>query len=118
MLEEHIGKPLSAIPDPFGTHESLGAHNNARLMAFLDDFGFKYEFMSSTDCYKSGKFDKDFRKDGLKSNSEFDGIITKNPQYNNLSRRIGRAHPDPLSAGAKTGDAEVDRIKKQTGRLN
>ncbi len=58
MLEEHIGKPLSAIPDPFGTHESLGAHNNARLMAFLDDFGFKYEFMSSTDCYKSGKFDK------------------------------------------------------------
>ena len=67
---------------------------------------------------KSGKFNKDFRKDGLKSNSEFDGIITKNPKYNASSRRIGRAHPDPLSAGAKTGDAEVDRIKKQTGRLN
>jgi len=57
MLKEHLGHPLSAIPDPFGTHESLGAHNNARLMAFLDKFGFDYEFLSSTDCYKSGKFD-------------------------------------------------------------
>jgi len=57
MLTEHLGQPLSAIPDPFGTHESLGAHNNARLMTFLDDFGFQYEFISSTDYYKSGKFD-------------------------------------------------------------
>jgi len=45
------------VPDPFGTHESYGAHNNARLRAFLDRFGFEYEFLSSTDCYKSGRFD-------------------------------------------------------------
>ncbi len=57
MMAEHLGKPLSAIPDPFGTHESFGAHNNARLQAFLDDFGFDYEFQSSTDWYKSGRFD-------------------------------------------------------------
>ncbi|MBC8337150.1 MAG: lysine--tRNA ligase [Alphaproteobacteria bacterium] len=57
MLEQHLGQPLSSIPDPFGTHESLGAHNNARLMAFLDEFGFEYEFRSSTDCYKDGEFD-------------------------------------------------------------
>ena len=44
--------------DPFGTHESFGAHNNARLRAFLDGFGFEYEFVSSTDCYKSGRFDE------------------------------------------------------------
>ena len=43
--------------DPFGTHPSFGAHNNARLRAFLDSFGFEYEFLSSTDCYKSGRFD-------------------------------------------------------------
>ncbi|MBV9261154.1 MAG: lysine--tRNA ligase, partial [Pseudolabrys sp.] len=41
-----------------GTHPSFGEHNNARLRAFLDHFGFDYEFMSSTDCYKSGKFDQ------------------------------------------------------------
>ena len=56
-VAEHLGKPLTAIPDPFGTHESFGHHNNARLKAFLDEFGFDYEFLSSTECYKSGRFD-------------------------------------------------------------
>jgi lysyl-tRNA synthetase class 1 len=58
LLEANLGKPLTAVPDPFGTHSSYGAHNNARLRAFLDRFGFDYEFLSSTDCYKSGRFDK------------------------------------------------------------
>jgi lysyl-tRNA synthetase class 1 len=58
MLREHLGKPLTAIPDPFGTHPSFGAHNNARLKAFLDRFGFRYEFFSATDCYRKGLFDR------------------------------------------------------------
>jgi lysyl-tRNA synthetase class 1 len=57
MLAEHIGRSVTAIPDPFGTHESFGHHNNARLRAFLDAFGFDYEFASSTDYYRSGRFD-------------------------------------------------------------
>ncbi|MGZ5853579.1 MAG: lysine--tRNA ligase [Xanthobacteraceae bacterium] len=57
MLAQHLFKPLTKVPDPFGTHPSFGEHNNARLRAFLDTFGFEYEFMSSTDCYTSGKFD-------------------------------------------------------------
>ncbi|RYJ01262.1 MAG: lysine--tRNA ligase, partial [Acetobacteraceae bacterium] len=52
MLAGYIGRPLTAIPDPFGTHPSFGAHNNARLQAFLDTFGFEYEFASSTDYYR------------------------------------------------------------------
>src|SRR5450756_1231450 len=57
MLSTHLGKPLTTVPDPFGTHPSFGAHNNARLRAFLDEFGFDYEFASATDYYKSGRFD-------------------------------------------------------------
>src|ERR1700694_3682575 len=57
MLAEHLGKPLTRVPDPFGTHASFGAHNNARLRAFLDRFEFDYEFLSSTECYASGRFD-------------------------------------------------------------
>src|ERR1700728_888374 len=57
MLEKHLGKPLTKVPDPFGTHPSFGEHNNARLRAFLDHFGFEYEFLSSTTCYTSGRFD-------------------------------------------------------------
>ncbi|MFL5236615.1 MAG: lysine--tRNA ligase [Rhizomicrobium sp.] len=57
MLAANLGKPLTSVPDPFGTHESYGVHNNARLRAFLDRFGFEYEFLSATECYKSGRFD-------------------------------------------------------------
>src|SRR6266511_2428874 len=58
MLRQYLGRPLTSIPDPFGTHESFGQHNNARLCGFLDQFGFEYEFMSATDCYRGGRFDQ------------------------------------------------------------
>src|SRR6202000_3260064 len=38
MLAKFIGMPLTKVPDPFGTHESFGHHNNAMLRQFLDDF--------------------------------------------------------------------------------
>jgi lysyl-tRNA synthetase class 1 len=57
MLAANLGKPLTSIPDPFGTHQSYGHNMNARLRAFLDHFGFDYEFRSATDLYKSGAYD-------------------------------------------------------------
>src|SRR5271156_1168924 len=62
MLTEPRGKPLTRIPDPFGTHPSFGEHNNARLRAFLDAFGFDYEFASSTEYYSNGRFDAALRR--------------------------------------------------------
>ncbi len=58
MVRENLGRPLTSVPDPFGTHDSYGAHMNARLQAFLDSFGFDYEFISATEKYKSGAFDE------------------------------------------------------------
>src|SRR4051795_72567 len=58
MLAKYIGMPLTKVPDPFGTHESFGHHNNAMLRGFLDGFGFDYEFVSSTECYLAGRFDE------------------------------------------------------------
>jgi lysyl-tRNA synthetase class 1 len=57
LLEEDRDKPVTSVRDPFGEHESFGAHNNARLRAFLDGFGFDYEFLSATDNYRSGRYD-------------------------------------------------------------
>jgi lysyl-tRNA synthetase class 1 len=72
MLAAHLGKPLTQVPDPFSNeYPSFGAHNNARLRAFLDRFGFEYEFLSSTDCYKSGRFDAAL----LKVLERFDAVM-------------------------------------------
>ncbi|WP_283638553.1 lysine--tRNA ligase [Marinovum algicola] len=57
-LAEHLQKPLTSVPDPFGTHDSFGDHNNAMLRRFLDTFGFEYEFYSATEFYRSGQFDE------------------------------------------------------------
>src|SRR5215475_5328112 len=62
LVAQHLKKPLTQVPDPFGTHPSFGEHNNARLRAFLDAFGFEYEFLSSTTCYTTGRFDAALRK--------------------------------------------------------
>ena len=60
MLAEHLGLPLTKVPNPFDTdYPSFAHHNNAQLRAFLDQYGFDYEFVSSTDdCYTTGKFDE------------------------------------------------------------
>lgn len=62
LLHQHLGKPLTRIPDPFGSHDSFAAHNNARLCSFLDRFGFDYEFLSATDFYTSGRLDEVIRQ--------------------------------------------------------
>jgi lysyl-tRNA synthetase, class I len=61
LIQQHLNKPLTQVPDPFGTHDSFGEHNNARLCSFLDRFSFDYEFMSATACYQSGIFDDTLR---------------------------------------------------------
>jgi lysyl-tRNA synthetase class 1 len=72
MMAAHLGKPLSRVPDPFSNeYPSFGAANNARLRAFLDRFGFQYEFLSSTDCYTSGRFDAAL----LKVLERFDAVM-------------------------------------------
>jgi lysyl-tRNA synthetase class 1 len=58
-MEKWLEMPLTRVPDPFGSeHGSFGSANNARLRAFLDRFGFDYEFASATDYYTSGRFDE------------------------------------------------------------
>ena len=57
MLREHLQRPLTSVPDPFGQYKSFGHHNNAMLRRFLDTFGFEYEFISATEFYKTGQFD-------------------------------------------------------------
>jgi lysyl-tRNA synthetase class 1 len=59
MMHAHLDQPLSLVPDPYGCgHDSYAAHNNNLLRQFLDRFGFDYEFLASSDCYRSGRFDE------------------------------------------------------------
>ena len=56
ILKKNLGKPLTAIPDPFKKFNSFGEHNNEMLKVFLKKFKFKFDFKSSTVNYKNGVF--------------------------------------------------------------
>jgi lysyl-tRNA synthetase, class I len=71
MLRQHMQKPLTSVPDPYGEYESFGHHNNAMLRRFLDTFGFEYEFISATEFYRSGRFDDTLRL----ACARYDGIM-------------------------------------------
>ena len=62
MVARFLGRQLTKVPDPFGKYESFGHHNNAMLRRFLDQYGFEYEFASSTEYYRSGRFDAALRR--------------------------------------------------------
>ena len=56
ILKSNLGKPLTAIPDPFKKFSSFGEHNNEMLKKFLKKFNFEFSFKSSTENYKKGIF--------------------------------------------------------------
>ncbi len=63
MMHQYLDHPLSAVPDPFDRgHHSYADHNNFMLREFLDRFGFEYEFLSASQCYRSGRFDDTLRQ--------------------------------------------------------
>jgi lysyl-tRNA synthetase class 1 len=63
MMHDHLDRPLSRVPDPYGCgHRSYADHNNNLLRQFLDRFGFDYEFLASSDCYGSGRFDETLKQ--------------------------------------------------------
>ncbi len=53
-LKDHIAKPVSLIPDPFGCHDSYGLHMSSLLLDGLDKLGIKYRFQRGVDTYKNG----------------------------------------------------------------
>jgi lysyl-tRNA synthetase, class I len=53
---DHIGRPLSAVPDPWGCHPSWAEHFKAPLQAALREMGVEMEEVSQTERYRAGAY--------------------------------------------------------------
>lgn len=115
MLRAYLGKPLTRIPDPFSNeYPSFGAANNARLRAFLDRFGFDYEFASSTDYYTSGRFDATL----LKMLERFDKVMAI--MLPSLRKERAQSYSPFLPIHPKTGivmQVAIDERKLDAGTI-
>lgn len=115
--KQYLGLPLTAIPDPFGTHESYGAHMNARLKAFLNEFRFEYEFVSATECYKNGVFDEML----LRVIDKYDDIMAIMLPTLGEERRSNYSPfmpVDPETGQVLQVSIEVDKAKKTVSYVN
>jgi lysyl-tRNA synthetase class 1 len=74
-LAEHLGKPVTSIPDIFGCHRSYGEHMTLLLREAMDKCGIDYKFMSATEVYRSGQFNKEIET--VLSNARKIGEIMK-----------------------------------------
>jgi lysyl-tRNA synthetase class 1 len=61
-LEEHVGHPVTDIPDIYGCHGSYGEHMTLLLREALDNCGIEYRFMSGAEVYRTGLFNMEIRK--------------------------------------------------------
>jgi lysyl-tRNA synthetase class 1 len=57
-LNEHLGRPVSSIPDPFGECSSFSEHMNNKLIGMLNWMDIDYQFRSAMATYESGEFDE------------------------------------------------------------
>lgn len=114
MLAEHLGKPLTSIPDPFGEAQSYGHYMNAKLREFLDKFNFEYEFKSATEMYQSGAFDETLLKI-LQHYEEVSNVVLPT-----LGEERRKTYSPFLPVCEKTGkvlQAEVVEVNKNSGTI-
>jgi len=61
MLATHLRRPISRVPDPFGTTASYAAHNIAAFEQNLPLMGIEPEFLYQHDRYSAGVYAKGIR---------------------------------------------------------
>ncbi len=59
QLEKDIGKPVSFIEDPFGCHNSFGAHVSSLLADAFEKIGVEFILKKASEEYPKGTFDRE-----------------------------------------------------------
>ncbi len=54
---EHIGKPLTAVPDPFGCHESYARHWQVEFEEAIQEIGIPLDYRYQAKKYTNGDYD-------------------------------------------------------------
>ncbi|MCD6461634.1 MAG: lysine--tRNA ligase [Thermoplasmata archaeon] len=56
IYEEHVGRPLSRIPCPCGSHQNYAAHFLEPFLTALEDLGVEHETIHVDRMYREGKY--------------------------------------------------------------
>jgi lysyl-tRNA synthetase class 1 len=74
--EEQIGRPLSAVPDPWGCHPSWAAHFKEPLRDALHEMGVDMEEISQTERYTGGVY-REAVLVAVRHRAEIDAVLAR-----------------------------------------
>ena len=73
---EHIGRPLSAVPDPWGCHPTWSDHYKEPLVAALHELGVDMEEISQTERYQAGVYRDEVLR-AVRHRAEIDAVLER-----------------------------------------
>ncbi|SDD83548.1 lysine--tRNA ligase [Nocardioides lianchengensis] len=86
---EHIGRPLSAVPDPWACHESWAEHFKAPLREALAELGVEMLEISQTEQYRAGAYTEQVLH-AIRHRDVIEDVLAKH--------RTKKADPEPENA--------------------
>jgi lysyl-tRNA synthetase class 1 len=84
---EHVGRPLSSVPDPCGQHESWAEHFKEPLRESLDRLGVQVTEISQTEMYTGGAYTAEIVT-AMRRRADIDAVLGR-------YRTKRAADPDP-----------------------
>jgi lysyl-tRNA synthetase, class I len=92
--EEHIGRPLSAVPDPWGCHDSWAEHFKEPLRTALAELGVQMEEVSQTERYRAGVY-RSMVRTAIEHRDEIEGILARHRTRKTEEPVESEAEEDP-----------------------
>jgi len=103
---DHIGRPLSDVPDPWECHASWAEHYKAPLREALAELGIEMEEVSQTERYRAGAY-TDLVLHAIRHRDEIEQVLGRH--------RTKKAAADPEADPEPT--EEDDDVTSGTGEL-
>jgi lysyl-tRNA synthetase class 1 len=121
-LGRNLGKPYTAIPDPFGCCDSYGDHFSTLVERAADQLGVPIDVVSNTDLYESGDFEgvtrylmehQDRAREVLEPYQ--DKVDEDYVPFNPICGSCGKVTETVLSYDAEAGTVEYECTDGQAG---
>jgi len=82
---EHIGRPYTSVPDPWGCHATWSDHFKEPIISALHDLGVDMEEISQTERYRSGVYRDEVLR-AVRRRGDIDAVLARH--------RTRRSEPD------------------------
>jgi lysyl-tRNA synthetase class 1 len=104
---DHIGRPLVAVPDPWGCHDSWSTHFKEPVLETFAALGAEVETISQAERYRSGVYRDEVLR-AVRHRAEIDAVLDK--------YRTKRVAPT-AGTGDETGDETGDHSAQEAEAL-